>query len=166
MRIIKYWLKLPDVSTPNCILNTVYNSMLLDITRATPPRQDSWLAKVKQLLDRNGVSEIWYYPHSVKKELFLPTFKRRLIDNFINELRRELEVSGSMSLHRELSQDVELSQYLNKIHNRTHRKALAKLHMSSHGLLIETGTHTGIAQENRKCTLCNKNDIKDQYHFV
>ena len=83
MRIIKYWFKLLDVSTSNSILNTVYNSMLRDITRATPPRQESWLAKVKQLLDRNGFSGIWYYPQSVQKELFLPIFKRRLIDNLL-----------------------------------------------------------------------------------
>ena len=71
-----------------------------------------------------------------------------------------------MSLYRELSQNFELSPYLNKIHNRTHRKALAKLRMSPHELLIETVRHTGIPRENRKCTLCNKNDIEDEYHFV
>ena len=96
----------------------------------------------------------------------MPIFKRRLIDNFINELRRGLEASGSMSLYRELSQNFELSPHLNKIHNRTHRKALAKLRMSSHGLLTETARHTGIARENRKCTLCNKTDIEDGYHVV
>ena len=49
MRIIKCWFKLLDVSTSKCILNTVYNRMLLDITKATPPRQESWLhlAEVK-----------------------------------------------------------------------------------------------------------------------
>ena len=140
--------------------------MLLDMTRATPPRQESWLAKVKQLLDRNVFSDIWYYPYWVKKEIFLPSFKRRLIDNFINELRRGIEASGSMSPYRELNQNFELSRYLNKIHNRKHRKALAKLRLSSHGLLIEMGRHTGIARENMKYTLCNKNDIEDEYNFV
>ena len=68
MRIVKYWFKLINISDSNCILNAVYNSMLLDLTRT--PRQKSWLNKVKNLLDRNGFSEIWYFPHSLKKRCF------------------------------------------------------------------------------------------------
>ena len=138
--------------------------MLLDLTRT--PRQESWLNKVKNLLDRNGFFEIWYFPHSVKKEMFLPILKRRLIDSFIGELRGGLEASGSMSTYKEINQNFELSPYLLKVHNRKNRNALAKLRLSSHSLMIESGRHNGIARENRRCSLCNENDIEDEYHFV
>ena len=84
MNIMRYWFKLINISDSN-ILNAVYISMLLDLTRT--PRQESWLNKVKNFLDRNGFSEIWYFLHLVKKEMFLPILKRRLIDIFIGELR-------------------------------------------------------------------------------
>ena len=143
--------------------------MLHDMKRSTP-RQESWLNKVKNLLDKNGFSDVWTYPNSVNKKKFLPIFKRRLIDNFINETRRNLEASSSVSLYKEINQNFELSPYLTKIVNRKHRNALAKLRLSSHNLKIESGRHTGtrarIARENRKCIICNSNDIEDEFHFV
>ena len=128
LRIIKYWFKLINISDSNCILNAVYNSILLETQKA--PRQESWLIKVKNLLDRNGFSDVWNNPYSVKKEPFLAIFKQRLIDNFIGEVRRGLEASGSMSLYKEINQTFELSPYLFKIHNRKHRNSLAKLRLS------------------------------------
>lgn len=31
---------------------------------------------------------------------------------------------------------------------------------------IETGRHNNIARNERKCCMCNNNDIEDEYHFV
>ena len=58
IRIIKYWFKLINISDSNCILNAVFNDMLHDMKRSTP-RQESWLNKVKNLLDNNGFSEVY-----------------------------------------------------------------------------------------------------------
>ena len=165
VRIIKYWFKLVDSSNSNCILNAVYNSMLSDMTKTTFTRT-LWLSKVKDLLDQNGFSEIWYNPNSTRKESFIPTLKRRLTDNFIVELRRGLDSSTSMTLYREINTTFDLQSYLLKIQNSKQRQALSKLRLSSHGLLIETGRHSGIARENRICAFCNTNDIEDEYHFV
>ena len=112
LRIIKYWFKLINISDSNCILNAVYNSMLLGTQKA--PRQESWLIKVKNLLDRNGFSNVWNKPYSVKKEPFLSIFKQRLIDNFIGGVRRGLETPGPMSLYKEVYQNFEVSPYLSK----------------------------------------------------
>ena len=117
IRIIKYWFKLINIQDSNCILNAVFNDMLHDMKRSAS-RQESWLNKVKNLRDNNGFSDVWTYPNSVNKKKFLPIFKRRLIDNFINESRRNLEASSSMSLYKEINQNFELSPYLTKIVNR------------------------------------------------
>ena len=47
-----------------------------------------------------------------------------------------------------------------------HRNIIAKLILSSHQLNIETGRHRNIARTDRKCELCETNDIEDEYHFV
>ena len=31
---------------------------------------------------------------------------------------------------------------------------------------VETGRHQNIVRDQRKCVLCNLNDIEDEYHFV
>ena len=150
-------------------LNHYWIILVHDMKRSTP-RQESWLNKVKNLLNDNGFSDVWTVPNSVNKKKFLPILKRRLIDNFIDETRRSLEASSSMSLYKEINQNFELSPYLTKIVNRKHRNASAKLRVSSHNLKIEsvrpTGTRARIARENRKCIICNSNDTEDEFHFV
>ena len=38
--------------------------------------------------------------------------------------------------------------------------------LSSHQLCIETGKHREVERNERKCVLCDLNDIEDEYHFV
>ena len=64
-----------------------------------------------------------------------------------------------------LSFDYEL--YLNSLPNKL-RVAISRLRLSSHQLRIETGRYSlnRVDREKRICTLCNKSDIEDEYHFV
>ena len=48
----------------------------------------------------------------------------------------------------------------------TYRNAVAKLRISAHQLLIETGRHRNIDRNDRKCTLCNLDQIEDEFHFI
>ncbi len=53
-----------------------------------------------------------------------------------------------------------------KIQNRKLRNIIAKLRLSSHQLNIETGRHRNIERNNRKCIVCPKDELEDEYHFV
>ena len=44
--------------------------------------------------------------------------------------------------------------------------ALSKFRCSVHKLKVETGRHDDIAYENRLCTLCDYNQVEDEFHFV
>ena len=48
------------------------------------------------------------------------------------------------------------------------RVVMSKLRLSSHNLRIETGRYARnhIERQQRYCTICNKLDIEDEYHFV
>ena len=120
-------------------------------------------------MDKNGFTEVWYNPHSIHKETFLAILKPRLTVNFIVELRAGSNHSTSMSLFGEISETFDLSSYLLKIQNHKQTNAITKLRLSSHSLFIETGRHTGVTRENRKCTLCNKVErkamIRNRYNY-
>ena len=61
----------------------------------------------------------------------------------------------------------ELAPYLTKVLNRTYRNTIiAKIRLSSHPLLIETGRYTGIPRAERICGHRNSRDIEDEDHFV
>ena len=57
-----------------------------------------------------------------------------------------------------------MAKYLNKVQIRTNRRALTKLRVSRHRLLIERGRWLKIKQENRLSTECHV--LEDEYHVV
>lgn len=85
---------------------------------------------------------------------------------YISEWNQGINMSSSLLIYRELKSSFEISQYLVIIQNRKLRNALAKLRLSSHQLCIETGRHRNIERVDRKCIVCNLNDIEDEVHFT
>ena len=59
-----------------------------------------------------------------------------------------------------------MAKYLLCVHINSNRKALCRLRLSSHRLLvfIERGRWKSIPRMVRKCTLCN--DIEDEHHVM
>ena len=96
----------------------------------------------------------------------MPILKARLRGIYITEWRECINLSTALYMHKEIKQTFELSSYLLVIHKRKLRNAIAKLRLSSHRLSIEVGRHRNIPRGERKCTLCNKNDLEDEYHFT
>ena len=164
VRIIKYWLNLYQTKNENCILRTV-NAELRHETEGNPT-SSNWASKVKELLERSGFYDIWLFPESVNMNLFLNILQCRLRDIYITEWKQGLNLSQSLAICREVKQSFEMSSYLVKMQNRKFRNALAKLRLSLHQLSIETGRHRNIDRPNRKCTVCNLNDIEDEFHFT
>ena len=71
-----------------------------------------WTSKVKRLLKRNVLAEVWQYPDLVDVKRFPPVLKTRLIDAFITESREGIRNSSSLSLFKELSIIYETAPYL------------------------------------------------------
>lgn len=164
VRIIQYWLNLYNSKAENCILWTLNNLERNEVEAGLT--SNSWTAKVKSLLERTGFFDVWLFPESVKTNVFVPVFHARLKDLFITEWSQGIGLSTSLTLYKELKQVFEISPYLLKLKNRKHRNAIAKIRLSSHSLNIETGRHRNIDRSQRKCTLCNLNDLEDEYHFI
>ena len=109
LRIIKYWFKLSRAANLNCILKSVYDQMR---NRTENGNNAVWTSKVKRLLQRNGLAEVWQYPDSVDVKMFLPVLKTRLIDTFITESREGIRNSSSLSKFKELIIIYETAPYL------------------------------------------------------
>ena len=58
------------------------------------------------------------------------------------------------------------ADYLQVLENRKNRNVIAKLRLSSHKLFVETGRHRQIPRQDRKCILCNIDDVEDEYHVI
>ena len=73
---------------------------------------------------------------------------------------------SSMIMYRELNPNFDRAAYLTILHNTKLRNALSKLRLSSRRLAVETGRHTGVERQNRKCIFCVTDDLEDEYHSV
>jgi hypothetical protein len=96
-------------------------------------------------------------------------FKRRTIDCFLQKLRADINSSALLNhLYIHLTDSFEPALYLDKLFNKTYRRAFSRLRLSSHGLRIETGRYGSdrLPREERTCLLCNSRDIEDEFHFI
>ena len=121
---------------------------------------------MRDLLQRSGSTQVWLYPESVNINNFTPIFKRRLIDIFISHWRTEISATSSLVLFVELKQNFELSPYIEIVKSYKLRNQIARIRLSSHSLNIEKGRHQNITRSERKCNVCPKNDIEDEFHFI
>ena len=85
---------------------------------------------------------------------------------FENDWHIDIQNKTSLTLFMSLKSEIEISNYLIKIYYSSYRNCLAKIRLSSHQLNIEVGRHRNIDRLNKICTLCNMNEIEDEYHFI
>ena len=57
-----------------------------------------------------------------------------------------------------------MAKYLLCININGNRKALSRLRLSNHKLLVEKGRWKSIPRHDRKCTICD--DLEDEYHAI
>ena len=165
IRIIKYWLNLHSTKNENCILRTL--NLILREEAVNNPNISTWSSKIKHLLERDGFPDVWLFPESVNINKFIPFFFQcRLRDLYIVEWKQGIDLSSSLYIYKEIKQTFEISPYLFVLNNKKLRNTIAKLRLSSHQLNIEIGRHRNIVRADRKCILCNLNDVEDEYHFI
>ena len=97
---------------------------------------------------------------------FITQFKIRNKDIYTGHWREAVNASTTLTLYKDIKQTFEMYEYLKILRNRKFRNILARLRLSSLFLAIEQGRHINQIRSERKCVLCNKNKIEDEFYFV
>ena len=97
VRMLKYWFKLHY--TDNCILKTVFEVSLQDCAAGTK----NWTQSIKEMLRLHGFGDVWENPLLVTPDIFCSIFKQRLIDNFTQSWRADVENNEKSTLINTLS---------------------------------------------------------------
>ena len=158
--IIKYWGKI--LFSNNLIISTMYNALLAQSDRGA----SNWCSNVKSLLFQYGFAYVWFNPHSVNLKTFHVLFKKRVIDEFTQNLDSSIN-NGSFTIYRFIRTPTDIQHYL-KVLPKKWRTHLAKFRLSSHQLRIETGRYGNnrVERSLRICICCDKNEIEDEYYFL
>ena len=155
LRILKYWLKLR--SSDNCILKACYYEMI--------KCNDAWITGIKNELNSLGLLYLFEDPCTSDKVIY-NLIESRIKDVYAQTLLANISESPKGRLYQHLIDYFTLQSYLRKPINPLYRNYISRFRLSSHTLKIEQGRYTNDRKENRKCTLCDLNDIEDEFHFV
>ena len=162
---IKYWAQI--LSTENCILKASYEYLYNNIS-STHRTCKNWAASIKDELYKIGLGEYWALQSVGNFKGFTRIVKQRLEDLFVQDSRAIINASPKCLLYKQL--DVQclsgLQFYLQKRLCTSFKSLLYKYRTSAHKLNIESGRFLNIPRNERKCQVCNLQDIEDEYHFI
>ena len=159
---IKNWLNLLRLE-PNRYPKQCYN-MLFQIDNAG---RDTWATSVKQLLYSFGFGYVWL-AQGAGDQLFLNTFKQRLIDFYSQTIHSEIELMSKGNHYQNFKSLLTEEKYLSINLSYDLKKVLANFRCSCHQLMIEKGRHLGIDKALRYCSLCptlNVRVVEHELHF-
>ena len=128
--------------------------------------QHKWIHFIKHILISVGHpdllnKEVIENPKSIKNQI-----SKTLSDLYVQESHNKVTSSSKGKNYNLFKQDLNFENYLIKL-NRKHCSSLLKFRLSNHRLPVEAGRweNTPLV-EDRKCTLCSKHDIGDEFHYL
>ena len=130
--------------------------------------QHAWIRHIKDLLCCHGFGNIWNDQSVMNEKVFLATFEQRLKDEFIQKCFSDIRNSNRCRLYKEIKTVFECESFMNCNIRRDVRVCFTKLRLSSHKFLVEHARwlKVKVPCTQRTCTLCNSNDIEDEYHVT
>lgn len=163
---IKNWIRISQ-TTGNIMVYKIYKESLKVL--------NSWANKVKDILFRNGLGDIWLkYSDSIlncdcQKQASLVQYlnkliSRRFIDCYNQTALTTINDSAKLRTYTRFKCSIKVEEYLNYIKCPLQRKYITKLRLSNHKLAIETGRYTNESVEKRLCTACNV--LEDEFHLL
>ena len=118
-----------------------------------------WLITIKEMLRKYDLYDVWQSQNTMLLDA-LGQFKKKC------KLKKNcLENSSKCYLYKGFKPELKLEEYLCKLPNDL-RINLTKFRLCNHKLPIEIGRHTNIDRNYRICTLCDKHDLGDEYHYM
>ena len=74
--------------------------------------------------------------------------------------------SGKLNEYKKLKVNVGIEKYLLEIKNFKYRQAVIRLRVSAHRLPVEIGRYKKIVYCDRKCKLCDQEEVGNEQHYL
>ena len=155
---IKYWLRLVNI-TENKLLNECF--------KEAENENFEWIQGVKAVMNMNGFGNVWLNPKSVHPDHFHKTFKRRLNDQFVQNLTGKIASSSRFeTLHFLTSGRSQLtrSSYIDQIRSSDVREIYTRLRIDMHNL--ESSLKNINNSSDGKCKNCSADIKETPEHFL
>ena len=161
-RIIGFWYKL--ITNHYNMSSVMYMIAVNDSTNNSITY--SWLDSVKNILIECGLGHIWeqqYFDGS--REYLLALVENALKETFTQKWKNDLNVSAKCVNYRLFKTQHEYESYLNILPT-SYVKYMIDFRLCNNRLPVETGRWAGVERNERKCVLCDRNDVGDEFHYL
>jgi hypothetical protein len=162
IRILKYWLRLERMDNSKLV------KMCLNMQKHMSELGfNTWFSHVNNILFECKIEASMSYSISQATNS-LNICKVNLHDNFVTKCMKTLQQMPVLRSYVNFKTVFKLESYLYVIKDFKLRKCMSKLRLSSHSLNIERGRHTKpkTPLEDRLCTVCDKSEVEDEFHFL
>ena len=141
---------------------TMYNLMQSEL-HLNP--QYKWLNFIKTILISVGKADLFNQSNINNPELIKMQIIQTLNDLNTQEWHSKTEDSSKGKNYKLFKDNQQFEAYLRILPRKTYIP-LIKFRTGNHRLPVEVGRWEGVPLTERKCTLCETNDIGDEYHYL
>ena len=122
---------------------------------------------IQYLLQVTEMTEEKPSEDSNKNKPIIKKFKQKIISLFENWWKNQAVVTGrnKMDFYYKHKKIFKYESYLDNL-SRSKRVDITRFRLSSHFLPIEALRYKKIIREERKCTICNLNELGDEQHYL
>ncbi|MEW8548622.1 MAG: reverse transcriptase family protein [Candidatus Thiodiazotropha sp.] len=134
-------------------------------TLKTTDERFKWISHIKQILTDVGRYDIWINQNALNSYNIKYTVKRILMDQFLQSWRSSLNNSSKGKNFNVFKDSIELEVYFKLLPTHLYVN-MVRFRTGNHKMPIEIGRWNNIDIDQRKCLLCEKNSIGDEFHYL
>jgi hypothetical protein len=161
-RMISYWGRLLT-GKENKLSVVLYKTMLKQSSNNVESYQ--WLDKVKSILNECGLSYVWENQTFSSLSWLKHSVQQISQDQYKQNWHSDVTEGRKCLNYRIFKTKFILEPYLLSLPENLRRK-MSKFRCRNVKIPIELGAHRNIPREDRKCTLCELDELGDEYHYV
>ena len=161
-RMVCYWARLlsgNQLKFSALLYKVMFNDYIVNGT------EYKWIITIKTILDNLGMGNIWLSQTFTSVNCLSQHIKQRQCDQYLQIWRSNMSLSSRGKTYQIYKEQISLERYFNLLPDKLW-KPILKFRTSNYYLPIETGRWNKIPLEDRICTLCNENDIADEFHYL
>lgn len=126
---------------------------------------NDWIVKVESTINNLGLSEHWLSQTVANANMFKSKVKLTLRDQFKQKWSSDVSNSSACTNYRLFKSEFTLENYLLNLPWNLSQQ-ICKFRCQNNFIPIVRGRYINIDRASRKCTLCDMNDLGDEFHYL
>ena len=127
--------------------------------------KSAWFDKINLSLSTINMSDCFYNTASLSKAWFKNTVKVKLNEVYAQRWAESVFNNSACINYRAMTIVKKMQNYILKL-PKPYIYALCKFKCANHYMPIVAGRFANIPIDERKCTLCERNEIGDEFHYL